>query len=81
MTDAGALGGKRGATLGPRRRAGVYSVDFDADVSKCARTASVTGDDAGRRDDHGADADTVAVHTFDLAGAAADHSFHLVVTC
>ena len=37
----------------PARRPGVYSVDFDADVSKCARTVSITGDAAGDRHDDG----------------------------
>jgi hypothetical protein len=77
----GALGDKRGATASSRSAAGVYSVDFDADVSKCARTVSVTGDAAGVATTTATDADTVAVHTFDLAGVAEDHSFHLVVTC
>ena len=35
----------------PARRPGVYSVDFNADVSKCARTVSVTGDAPGDRHD------------------------------
>ena len=48
---------------------GVYSVDFDADVSKCARTASDHRRRPGVATTDGADADTVAVHTFDLAGA------------
>jgi hypothetical protein len=77
----GALGDKRGATASSRSAAGVYSVDFDADVSKCARTVSVTGDAAGVATTTATDADTVAVHTFDLAGIPEDHSFHLVVTC
>jgi len=42
---------------------------------------SVTGDAAGVATTTATDADTVAVHTFDLAGVAEDHSFHLVVTC
>jgi hypothetical protein len=77
----GALGDKRGATASARSALGVYSVDFDADVSKCARTVSVTGDTAGVATTTATDADTVAVHTFDMAGGAEDHSFHLVVTC
>jgi hypothetical protein len=79
----GALGDKRGATASARSAAGVYSVDFDADVSKCARTVSVTGDAPGIATTTATDADTVAVHTFDLGAGtpAADHSFHLVVTC
>jgi hypothetical protein len=79
----GALGDKRGATASARSAAGVYSVDFDADISKCARTVSVTGDAPGIATTTATDADTVAVHTFDLGTGtpAADHSFHLVVTC
>jgi hypothetical protein len=77
----GALGDKRGATASARSVAGVYSVDFDADVSKCARTATIAGTEAGQVTTEATDADTVAVRTFDGAGAAADRSFHLVVTC
>jgi hypothetical protein len=83
VTDAGVLGDKRGATASARSDAGVYSVDFDADVSKCARTVSVTGDAAGAATTTATDADTIAVHTFALLPAvvAADRAFHLVVTC
>lgn len=78
----GALGDQRGATTSARSAAGVYSVDFNADVSKCARTVSVTGDAAGIATTTATDADTIAVHTFDIpAGAAGDRSFHLVITC
>jgi hypothetical protein len=81
VSGAGALGDQRGATAAARSAAGVYSVDFNADVSKCARTVSVTGDAPGAATTTATDADTVAVHTFDLAGAAEDHAFDLVVTC
>jgi hypothetical protein len=81
VSGAGALGDQRGATAAARSAAGVYSVDFNADVSKCARTVSVTGDAAGVATSTATDADTVAVHTFDMAGAAEDHPFDLVVTC
>jgi hypothetical protein len=81
VSGAGALGDQRGATAAARSATGVYSVDFNADVSKCARTVSVTGDAPGTATTTATDADTVAVHTFDLAGGAEDHSFHLVVTC
>ena len=81
VTGAGALGDQRGATAAARSAAGVYSVDFSGDVSKCARTVSVTGDAPGVATSTATDADTVAVHTFDLAGAAEDHPFDLVVTC
>jgi hypothetical protein len=77
----GALGDKRGATAAARSAAGIYSVDFDADVSKCARTATIAGTDAGQITTDATDADTVAVRTFDGDGMAADRSFHLVVTC
>jgi hypothetical protein len=82
VTGAGALGDQRGATAAARSAAGVYSVDFNADVSKCARTVSVTGDAAGIATSTATDADTIAVHTFDIpGGAAGDHAFDLVVTC
>jgi len=81
VSGAGALGDQRGATAAARSATGVYSVDFNADVSKCARTVSVTGDAAGLATTTATDADTVAVHTFDGAAAAADRAFDLVVTC
>ena len=81
VSAAGALGDQRGATAAARSAAGVYSVDFNADVSKCARTATIAGTDSGQITTAATDADTVAVRTFDGAGAAADRSFHLVVTC
>jgi hypothetical protein len=77
----GALGDQRGATASARSAAGIYSVDFNADVSKCARTATITGTDPGQITTAATDADTVAVRTFDGGGVAADRSFHLVVTC
>ena len=77
----GALGDQRGATASSRSALGVYSVDFNADVSKCARTATITGTDAGQVTTAATDADTVAVRTFDGAVGAADRSFDLVVTC
>jgi hypothetical protein len=77
----GALGDQRGATASARSAAGIYSVDFNADVSKCARTATIAGTDPGQITTAATDADTVAVRTFNGAGAAEDRSFHLVVTC
>ena len=77
----GALGDQRGATASARSVTGIYSVDFNADVSKCARTATITGTDPGQITTAATDADTVAVRTFDGAGAPDDRSFHLVVTC
>jgi len=81
VSGAGALGDQRGATAAARSATGVYSVDFNADVSKCARTVSVTGDAPGTATTTATDADTVAVHTFDGAAAAADRAFDIVVTC
>ena len=77
----GALGDQRGATASARSAEGIYSVDFNADVSKCARTATITGTDPGQITTAATDADTVAVRTFGGTGTAADRSFHLVVTC
>ena len=73
----------RGAKSASRTAAGTYTVTLDADVSKCARTATVAGATAGVvTTEAGATADTVTVHTFDLpGGGAGDHSFQLVVTC
>ena len=84
VSDAGALADQRGATAAARSAAGVYSVTFDADVSKCARTVSINGDAPGIVTSTATGATTVAVHTFDIGAGgatAADRSFHLVVTC
>jgi hypothetical protein len=73
----------RGAkTVAHTAASGDYNVDFDSDVSKCARTATITGATPGQITTEAADADTVTVHTFNAAGAAAaDRAFHLVITC
>jgi len=72
----------RGATAAARNSAGNYTVTLDADVSKCARTATVNGaTPAVVTTEAGSTATTVTVHTFDLAGAATDHAFDLTVTC
>ena len=85
VSSAGALNAGRGAKspVGHTAASGDYTVDFDSDVSKCARTATITGAAAGEITTELADADTVTVHTFNSAGAAPgeDHSFHLLVTC
>ena len=81
VTGAGALGDQRGATAAARSGTGVYSVAFNADVSKCARTVTITGTDPGQVTTAAADADTVAVRTFDGTGVAADRAFDLVITC
>ena len=80
----GSLGSNRGATSSSRASAGVYNVVFDADVSKCSRTATIAGATPGTiTTDAGANAQTVTVRTFDtaVAPAATDHSFNLTVTC
>jgi hypothetical protein len=81
----GAIANSRGvASSGSgRASAGVYNVVFDADVSKCSRTATVSGAGAAVvTTEQGANAQTVTVHTFDLPAATpGDHSFHLTVTC
>jgi hypothetical protein len=82
VTSGGALTAGRGATAAARSSAGVYSVDFNADVSKCARTATITGATPAEVTTAAGDADTITVRTFDVGTAtAADHPFHLLVTC
>jgi hypothetical protein len=80
VSAAGGLNAGRGAKAASNA-ASVYSVDFDSDVSKCARTATITGTDPGEITTALADNDTVTVRTFNSAGAATDRAFHLVVTC
>jgi hypothetical protein len=78
----GSLGSNRGATSSSRASAGVYNVVFDADVSKCSRTATIAGATPGAiTTDAGANAQTITVRTFDMAGGVEDHSFNLTVTC
>jgi hypothetical protein len=80
--DGTLASGARGAkTVSHTAASGDYNVDFDSDVSKCARTATITGATAGEITTDAADADTVTVHTFTSAGAAGDRAFQLVVTC
>ena len=80
----GALGSNRGATSSTRASAGVYNVVFGTDVSKCSRTATIAGADAGFiTTDAGANAQTITVRTFDPAAPTTgiDRSFNLTVTC
>jgi hypothetical protein len=80
--DGSLSAGGRGAKAATRTGAGVYNVDFDADVSKCSRTATIAGATPAEITTEAADADTVTVHTFDVGtSTAADHPFHLTVTC
>jgi hypothetical protein len=79
--DGALSANNRGAKAAARSATGVYSVDFDADVSKCARTATIAGTDPGQVTTDLTDSDTVAVRTFNGGGTAADRTFHLTVTC
>jgi hypothetical protein len=80
--DGTLAAGARGAkTVAHTAASGDYNVDFDSDVSKCARTATISGATAGEITTDAVDADTLTVHTFGSAGAAADRAFQLVVTC
>jgi hypothetical protein len=80
--DGTLAAGARGAkTVAHTAATGDYNVDFDSDVSKCVSTATITGATAGEITTDAVDADTLVVHTFSSAGAAADRAFHLVVTC
>jgi hypothetical protein len=85
VTAGGTLGNNRGAkSVAHTASSGVYNVTFDADVSKCARTATISGATAALvTAEPGATADTVTVHTFDLAATQTpgDHPFDLTVTC
>jgi hypothetical protein len=80
--DGTLAAGARGAkTVTHTAGTGAYNVDFDSDVSKCARTATITGATPGEITTEAADADTITVHTFTAAAVAADRAFHLVITC
>jgi hypothetical protein len=81
--DGTLASGARGAkTVGHTGGSGVYSVDFDSDVSKCVSAASISGATPAEVTTDPADADTITVRTFDVGTAtAADHPFHLTVTC
>ncbi|MEA2252586.1 MAG: hypothetical protein QOJ82_964 [Solirubrobacteraceae bacterium] len=77
----GALGSSRGVKAAARTATGVYTVQFDADVSKCSRTATVSGATFGVATVDPTAADTATVHTFDVAGTVADRAFNITVTC
>jgi hypothetical protein len=80
--DGSLSAGGRGAKAATHTGAGVYNVDFDADVSKCSRTATIAGTTPAEITTEAADADTVTVHTFTVGTATpADSAFHLTVTC
>jgi hypothetical protein len=80
--SAGTLGANRGATAAAHTATGVYTVTFTRDVSACAYNASLIGAPTGESTIDAPDAHTVRVSTFNSAGdTAADHDFHLTVTC
>ncbi|MEP6953120.1 MAG: hypothetical protein ABI950_03540 [Solirubrobacteraceae bacterium] len=90
VSDAGTLGGNRGATSSARVSEGRYEVKFASDISKCAYTVTEQGtsDNTGAASAEGVDANTVRVLTRAGGGAGgtgntppADRPFHLVVTC
>jgi hypothetical protein len=83
--QSGALAAGRGAAGASRTALGTYTVSFSADVSRCAYTATVVGDQTrlGFATVEPVDATTLRVRTRQ-AGAdngAADRTFHLVATC
>jgi len=64
--------------------AGTYSVVFSGDVRTCALSTAIVGGDGGEISATPTFADgntTVAVTTFDSAGAAEDRAFHLAAHC
>jgi hypothetical protein len=64
--------------------ASVYQVTFTGDLTKCAMSATITGATPGEvtvAPTLAAGNTTVAVHTFDSAGAAANRAFHLTANC
>jgi hypothetical protein len=83
VNAAGALGSNRGATSAANPAgAGTYSVVFSGNISTCALAATVSETAGGAASVAlGADNQTVSVVTRDPGGAAADHPFHLTVTC
>lgn len=83
--DGALAAGARGAKppVGHTAASGVYTVDFDSDVSKCVATATVTGATPATVTTTATDADTITVRTFDAGAAptAGDHPFNLVLAC
>ena len=82
VSAAGALGAQRGATAAARTGPGVYTVTLSGDNTNCAPQATIraTGTPAIISANI-TNATTVAVTTFDDAGAATDAPFSLTVTC
>lgn len=64
--------------------AGLYFIDFNRDISKCAITATLATGNPGQISAYkrGASSPTsVDVYTFDYQGSLADNAFDLVVNC
>jgi len=85
VSGDGTLAGGRGASAARRVSAGLYEVDFAADVSACAYSATQTTVDAdsGSTAVQRTDADTIRVQTRNNAApaVAADKPLHLTVIC
>lgn len=88
VNASGSLARGAGTTSAGRLGAGVYEVVFGQNVTNCVFVASI-GDSAEGTGLSGAamtsrragNANAVRVETRNLAGAAADRAFHLVVVC
>ena len=88
MSNAGAAVRSRGATGASQTGQGQYLVIFDADVRACAYAATL-GDESAAGPGNGqisvtsaaGNVNGVRVVTRDSAGALANRSFHLIVSC
>lgn len=88
VNGSGSIARGAGTTSSGRLGAGVYEVIFNQNVQNCVYVASV-GDSAEGTGTSGAattarragNANGVRVETRNLAGAAADRAFHLIVVC
>lgn len=79
--DGALLKGSR-VTSTSRLGVGAYNVTFSRTITGCVSSATVTfGNGSGIIRSYPASANTVRVETQNDAGAAADKSFYLVVTC
>jgi hypothetical protein len=83
VSNTGALGAKRGVASAAHDSAGVYTVVFDSDVSKCGYNATVIDDGTapGTATVQPVDAKTLRVRTRQTDGTLADRGFHLTATC
>jgi hypothetical protein len=83
---AGTLGATRGATTSTRVGAGQYTVTFSANIGSCAYNATPSSATPATATVQSVDNNNIRVNTFTddaVTGvpAAADHDFHLTVTC